>query len=182
MIEKWETINTKIVDNFKIFDLIWITRQNKSLNKKSDFVVLNSPQWVNIIPITKDNKVVLIEQYRQGIDDLTIEVPGGLIEPYENPLNAAMRECKEETGYSSNSEAVLLGINSPNPAFLNNKCYSFVWFDCEKTDKQHLDKNEDIRVFELPMEDIKEWILTGKINHSLVLTAFFFYFLKYSKL
>ncbi len=182
MIEKWETLETKKVDNFKIFDLMWITRQNKNLNKKSNFVVLDSPQWVNIIPITKDNNVILIEQYRQGIDDLTIEIPGGLIEQGESPQQAGMRECKEETGYTSDLEAILLGIHSPNPAFLNNKCYSYVWFNCEKTDIQNLDSNEDIRVFEIPINEVNDWILSGKINHSLVLSAFFFYFLKYSKL
>ena len=72
--------------------------------------------------------------------------------------------------------------NRPNPAFLNNHCYSYVWFDCELKQKQDLDIHEDIEVIKVPLSEIKEYITSGKIDHSLVLTAFFFYGLKYKDL
>jgi 8-oxo-dGTP pyrophosphatase MutT (NUDIX family) len=178
-IEKWDTIEKRKVENFKIFDLSWIRRRHPKLEKEGEFVVLNSPRWVNIIPITKDNKVVLIEQYRQGTDEITIEVPGGLVEAGEEPREAGERECREETGYEGKGKAVLLGENLPNPAFLNNKCFSYVWFDCQLKFEQELDRHEDIKVMEVPLNEIKTMIMDGRIRHSLVLTAFFFYFLKY---
>lgn len=179
MIKKWETIDKNIVGDFKIFSLQRIKRRHPDWNKESSFVALDSPQWVNIIPITPDKKVIFVEQYRHGIDEITLEVPGGLIEPGEAPGKAGMRECAEETGFMAPEPAILLGENYPNPAFLNNKCYSYVWFDCERTKEQSLDGNEDIQVVEIPLDNIQQMILGGKIQHSLVLTAFFFYSMRY---
>jgi 8-oxo-dGTP pyrophosphatase MutT (NUDIX family) len=182
MIKKWDTISERTVGNFKIFDLSWIKRRNSDLNKEGEFVVLKSPQWVNIIPVTSVGNVVLIEQYRHGTDEITLEVPGGLVEKNENPRIAAQRECQEETGFAGNGEAELLGENIPNPAFLTNTCHSYVWFNCKKVSGQKLDRHEDINVIEVPLTEIKKMILEGRIKHSLVLTAFFFYFLKVENL
>jgi len=182
MIKKWETLSEKLVGNFKIFDLLWIKRRNEELNKEGEFVVLKSPQWVNIIPITTEGNVVLIEQYRHGTDEITLEVPGGLVEKGEEPRLAAERECLEETGFAGSENAILLGENIPNPAFLTNTCHSFIWLGCKKVSGQKLDRHEDIKVIEVPLSQIKNYILEGKIKHSLVLTAFFFYFLKVENL
>jgi len=182
MIKKWETLSEREVDNFKIFNLSWIKRRHPDSKKESEFVVLKSPQWVNIIPITIDGNVVLIEQYRHGSDEITLEVPGGLVEKGEDSRLAAERECLEETGFAGRDSAILLGENIPNPAFLTNTCNSFVWFGCEQVAKQKLDRHEDIRVIEAPLSEIKNMILKGQIKHSLVLTAFFFYFLQEEEL
>ena len=182
MIKKWDTVGSEFAGDFKIFNISRIKRRHPEWKKEGSFVVLDSPQWVNIIPITPDNKVIFVEQYRHGIDRITLEVPGGLIEKGEEPGTAGERECSEETGFQGPERAELLGENFPNPAFLNNKCYSYVWFNCVKTDEQRLDGNEDINVVEIPLDDIRDRIADGTIQHSLVLTAFFFYFLRYKKL
>jgi 8-oxo-dGTP pyrophosphatase MutT (NUDIX family) len=179
MLHKWETISKKEVQNLKIFRMNIVRRRHPVWNHESDFVVLDNPKWINIIPVTKDLKVICVEQYRHGIDDITLEVPGGLVEPDEDPLVAAERECLEETGFGGEGHAVLLGENQPNPAFLDNICYSYVWFGCERKSEQKLDGNEDINIVEVPLADIKDFIMTGKIKHSLVITAFFFYYMKY---
>lgn len=180
MIEKWNTIHKEELENLKIFKLQKIRRQNPKWIKQSDFYVLESPTWVNIIPLTRDNKIILVEQYRHGIDDITLEIPGGLVEINEEPIIAAKRECTEETGYSSIEEPELIGINLPNPAFLDNKCYSYLWKNCSKTNIQELDSNEDIEIHELKINEIKSMINNKKIMHSLTLTAFFYYSLKYN--
>ncbi len=176
---KWDTIERKDAGDLKIFKVSQVRRRNSQLGKEGTFVVLNSSAWVNIIPLTEDNKVIMIEQYRQGIDELTLEVPGGIVEAGEEPKDAGERECKEETGYAGPGNAILLGVNQPNPAFLDNLCYSYVWFDCRKLYEQKLDRHEDIRVIEIPLKDIKSMILEGRINHSLVMDAFFYFFLRY---
>ncbi|MCX6155744.1 MAG: NUDIX hydrolase [Candidatus Kapabacteria bacterium] len=178
VIKKWNTIETSQAANLKIFNAQWIRRIHPETKVTGNFVVLDSPQWVNIIPITKNNEVVLIEQYRHGSDSVTIEIPGGLIERGEEPIKAGMRECLEETGFSSALQPVLLGETSPNPAFLNNSCYSFLWQDCELTDKQKFDEHEDINVILVPLVEIKNYLIESRINHSLVMNAFFLYFLK----
>ncbi|MBM2815010.1 MAG: hydrolase [Ignavibacteria bacterium] len=179
IIPKWETIEDKHDGNLKIFDLHRIRRRHPVWRKESEFIILDSPRWVNIIPVTTGNNVVLIEQYRQGIDCNTLEVPGGLVEAGEDTRHAAERECREETGFAGSADSVLLGENYPNPAFLNNKCWSYVWFDCYKQFTQKLDSNEDIKVIEVPLSEIKNMITSGQIKHSLVLTAFFFFSMKY---
>ncbi len=182
MVKNWETIDKQQVNDFRIFKANLIKRKHPDWNKESKFVVLDSPDWVNIIPVTKNNEIVLIEQYRQGIDGITLEVPGGLIESGEDPGRAGERECREETGFSSAEKAELLGTNEPNPAFMNNICYSYVWHNCEKNGVQELDSHEDIEVVLAPANKIKNYIKEGKIKHSLVLTAFLHYFLKYGNL
>lgn len=179
MIEKWQTISKEDISNQKIFNITHCYRKHPTLDKQGKFVVLDSPTWVNIIPITKNKEVVLIEQYRHGSDSVTIEIPGGLVEKGEEPRLAAQRECQEETGFASLFDAVQMAEITPNPAYLNNFCYSFVWFDCEKKFDQQLDGNEDIHSFLVPLEQIPQMILDGKIKHSLVIDAFYFYSLLY---
>lgn len=179
MISNWKTKEIKKIGDYRIFSFNSALRTNPVSGKDSEFYFLNTPNWVNVIPITKDNRVIFVEQYRHGSDSVTLEIPAGLIEPNEEPQKAAERECLEETGYSSIYPAELLGVNSPNPAFLNNKCYSFLIKDAEKKFEQSLDANEVIDVHYLEMRKVKEMINSGEINHSLVLTAFFFYSLKY---
>ncbi|MGQ9819633.1 MAG: NUDIX hydrolase [Candidatus Kapaibacteriales bacterium] len=176
-ITKWETIGIYKNEDLKIFQANWLKRKNPKTNQINNFVRLDSPDWVNIIPITSDNHVVMIEQYRHGIDDITLEIPGGLIDKSEQPFEAGMRECIEETGYASDDHPILLGINNPNPAFLNNKCYSYLWINVKKRFEQKLDSNEIINIKLIPLNEIRLLIKSGKINHSLVLNAFFFLFL-----
>jgi 8-oxo-dGTP pyrophosphatase MutT (NUDIX family) len=151
-------------------------------NKESNFVVIDSPQWVNIIPITKEGKFVLIEQYRHGNDEITLEIPGGLVEINEDQRMAGERECIEETGFSADNNAIFLGETDPNPAFMNNKCYSYLWLDVERKNDQNLDGNEEIRVLEVDKEQLKNLIRENKIKHSLVLNAFLYYFIHFEKL
>jgi 8-oxo-dGTP pyrophosphatase MutT (NUDIX family) len=182
MIKSWLTKKEELLANLRIFNAKMITRENPLSGVDGKFTVLDSPQWVNIIPITKQNEVILVKQYRHGTDEITLEIPGGLIEKDEDPRLAGERECLEETGFASESDAILLGKNRPNPAFLNNYCYSYVWFDCELKQKQNLDIHEDIEVVTVPLKEINNYIIDGKIDHSLVLTAFFFYGMKYKNL
>ncbi|MFM7774516.1 MAG: NUDIX hydrolase [Candidatus Kapaibacterium sp.] len=144
----------------------------------SEFVVVHPHAWVNILPITKDDHVVLIHQYRHGIDGVTLEIPGGMVEPGEDPCEAGMRECSEETGFESRLRAELLGVVQPNPAFLSNECFSYVWRDCSAERMQRLDRNEDIAVETVAMERIPELIRSGRIAHSLVLNAFMLFWMK----
>lgn len=179
MISKWETVEKISENNFKIFTASMYTKRHPIWKKYGRFVVLDSPQWVNIIPLTVEKEVILIEQYRHGSDSITLEVPGGLVEKGEEPRLAAERECLEETGFGSDEEAVLLGETMPNPAFLNNTCFSFVWFNCYEKSAQKLDGNEEINITKVPLKKIPEMIISGQIRHSLVMNAFYYYTLKF---
>ena len=109
---------------------------------------------------------------------MTLEIPGGLIEANENPQNAARRECLEETGYEGEGEPELIGESLPNPAFQNNKCYTYLWKNCRKISDQNLDKHEIININLIPIHEIKELVLNGKINHSVILDCTILLFFK----
>ncbi len=180
MIEKWITNKLEFCGNFKIFDLFRAVRTNPAKRTESEFIYLDSKDWVNIIPITKQGNIVLVEQYRHGIDDISLEIPAGLIETGESPQDASERELREETGYQSSARAILLGDVQPNPAFLNNTCYHYVCFDCEHILNQDLDENELIKVVEIPLSEIDNYIKSKKIRHSLVLSAFYYFKMHYN--
>jgi 8-oxo-dGTP pyrophosphatase MutT (NUDIX family) len=136
------------------------------------FYLLETADWTNIIPLTPENDVVLIRQFRPGIRAFTLEIPGGLVDPTDaSPMEAARREMREETGYDS-ERIVFLGSVHPNPAILNNCCSTFLATDVHRTANQQLDSGEDIEVESVPLRQIPELIRRGKITHGLVLNAF----------
>jgi ADP-ribose pyrophosphatase len=142
-----------------------------------DFFVLETRPWVNIIPITPDRRIVMVRQYRHGIGEITLEIPGGIVEESDSPQSAALRELSEETGYTSDSVA-LLGSAHPNPAIQDTTCYTFLAFNAVLAGKQRLDQKEDIEVVLHPVEGIPALIRNGEITHALVLAAFYRFYME----
>ena len=137
-----------------------------------DFTVFELEDWVNIIPITDDGYVVTIRQYRHGVRRDTLEIPGGLIsESDSSPMEAAVREMTEETGYIS-TDVVHIGTVEPNPALQTNQCHSFLARNVYPRSPQMLDPTEAIRVELIRKEDIYRMIHEAKITHGLVVAAF----------
>ncbi len=169
----WETIGREAIADYAIFTLYRVRRRHPQRQQIGEFVVLEAPPWVNIVPVTQDGHVVLIEQYRHGIDGITLEIPGGMVAPGEDPRSAAERECREETGYASDSPAQLIRINYPNPAFLSNVCYTYLWRDCRQIANPSWDRHEEIALRLVPFEELPQLLRTGAIRHSLVLVALF---------
>ena len=134
-------------------------------------VVIDCVDWVNIIPVTLENDVVLIRQFRTGVWENTLEIPGGMVDEGEEPLAAAVRELEEETGYVP-GRVVPLGWTHPNPAIQHNRCFSFLALGCEKTSVQAQDSGEDILVELHPRKDIYRLLREGQITHALVVAAF----------
>jgi ADP-ribose pyrophosphatase len=173
---RWKTLATERVYSTPIFDL----HRRKSAHPhrgERNFYVLSAPGWVNIIPITPEGEVVLVRQYRHGISDFTLEIPGGMIDPQDpDPAEAARREMREECGYDS-SIIIPLGQVHPNPAIQPNLCYLFFAPDVRKVGEPnwHLDSSEETEVELVPLTNIKQMIATGRITHALVITAFSFF-------
>lgn len=169
----WETLERECHAHYSIFTLWTVRRRHPTRDQLGEFVVLEAPPWVNIVPITTDGQVVFVEQYRHGIDALTVEIPGGMVAPGEDPRSAAERECREETGYAAEEPAQLLGISYPNPAFLTNICYSYLWRGCRRVAEPQWDRHEELAVRLVPVEEVPELVRRGYIRHSLVLLALF---------
>jgi 8-oxo-dGTP pyrophosphatase MutT (NUDIX family) len=133
--------------------------------------VIEAPNWVNVIPVTRDGRVVLIRQFRYGISANTLEIPGGTLEPGEDPGQAAARELEEETGFRAGGVEPL-GFVHPNPAIQTNRCYSYLATGCERVHSGRQDAGEDIAVELFDRGAIPQLIRTGQITHAFVVAAF----------
>jgi ADP-ribose pyrophosphatase len=176
--KSWPIISSRLERAFRIFNLRMDRARSPLTGAEHDFVVLESAPWINVIPLTPAQEVVLIRQYRHGIREVTLEIPGGLVEAAEPPLTAAKRELLEETGYRGETW-VDLGYVHPNPAIQNNRCHTFLALGVTPAGPQALDEKEDIAVLLRPLAEIPRLIREGEITHALVVAAFWRYFMEY---
>ncbi|EMO90143.1 NUDIX hydrolase [Leptospira noguchii] len=172
----WSKINRKDLINTPIFKLVsWnITSPDKKVSK--DFFHLESLDWVNIIALTTDNKIILVDQYRHGIHRFSLEIPGGIAEK-NSLLESAQAELVEETGYVS-QDWEYLGKVTGNPAILDNWCHTFIARNARRLHEQNLDDSEQIEIFETPIEKIPKLIADHILHHGMVVAAFGMYFIK----
>ncbi len=179
--DTWKRIESKRVADCRVFNVREDVSTRESDGKRSTFFVVENPDWVNVIAITKNDEVVLIEQFRHGALKTILEIPGGMVDENEEPETAARRELLEETGFSAN-EFVYLGKSQPNPAIQNNWIFHFLALGCEKTSETKFDEHESIVTKLVALDEIPRLIETEEITHSLVLAAFYKFMCKERKL
>ena len=139
-------------------------------------VILSGGNAVNIIALTSDNEIVLVQQYRFGTASYTLELPGGLVDPDESPIKAAERELEEETGYSCGEKLIPLGKIGQNPVFMDSYVHHFLALDVKLTKQQTLDAGENIEVILMPLEELKFRWQKGEIEHPHSVNALLRYF------
>lgn len=172
MIQSWPVKSSEPKLDCRVFKVrkdVVVNPRNLSLH---EMFVLEQPDWVNIIPLTPDEQVILIEQWRHGTRSVHLETPGGLMEPNETPTECARRELLEETGYEA-GELRLLGVVHPNPAIQANRQYYVLATHCRKVAGLKLDHAEDIAVQLAPLSAIPRMIRDGKITHGIVIGGFY---------
>ena len=174
MIQKWKKNSSKYLLENKIFKMRQDDVTSPKLKSNHEVWVMEVPTWVNIIPITKNGEVVLVNQYRFGMEKFSLEIPGGMADGDEDPKLAAIRELNEETGYVA-KEVIEIGRVESNPAIMSNHTCTYLALDCEPLNNQKLDGTEDIDIILKNIRDIPILIKNREIEHALVISAFYFY-------
>ncbi|HLR26760.1 MAG TPA: NUDIX hydrolase [Fodinibius sp.] len=181
-IEPWSVSHENKEYQTPIFNLFRrsMRLQDEAESLSGDFYVLQAPEWINVIPITPENEVVLVEQYRYGIEQPTLEIPGGMVDAGEEPGESARRELLEETGYRSDRWKSL-GKVSANPAIMDNFAHIYLAEECVYEKETNFDTHERINVHLVPMQTFLEYVADGTIHHSIVVAAVARYLLMQSK-
>ena len=178
MIRDWKILSREFIQDFKIFQIKKKRVCSPLTGKVSEVQAIQFPDWVLILAITRDEKVVMVRQYRHGIERVCLELPGGLVDPADDsPVFSAQRELLEETGYRAD-EIMLIGECFPQPAILSNKCFFYLAKNAVEAQAQHLDSGEDIEIIKIPLKEIPAKIESKEIDHGMVLLAFFFLWMK----
>jgi ADP-ribose pyrophosphatase len=167
---RWVRESERTLVSTRVLDLRSEHFRHPVRGTERDFVVIHAPDWVNVVAVTPDSRIVLVRQFRFGSDELSLEIPGGVIEKGEDPVAAGLRELSEETGYGG-GRVRLLGSVRPNPAIQDNRCHFVLVEGAVPTDPMKWDDDEEIQVSTVPVTEALALARTGGITHSLSVAA-----------
>ncbi len=173
MIQPWPLQRSEPLGDFRIFRMRRDWRRSPRTGKEHDFFVMDAPDWVNVVALTRDGQAVLVEQFRHGTASIDLEVPGGVMDWTDaSPVETAIRELREETGYQG-TNARVLGTIAPNPAIQANTCHTVLVENCVGGAGVDFDPGEDIQTLLVPADGLVALVAEGRIRHALVAVAIF---------
>jgi ADP-ribose pyrophosphatase len=171
---RWEKLSHTTQATTRVLDLLSVRYRHPVRGTEKDFVVVQPSDWCNIIALTPDGGLVLVRQFRFGIDGFSLEIPGGIMDEGEDPLATAVRELREETGFAG-QRARLLGSTHPNPAIQSNRCHYVLIEEAVQSEELEWDADEEIEVTVVPAGEVLAYARAGGITHALVLNALFLF-------
>ena len=172
----WVTLGQSTLAECRVFRVQQRRLRHVGDGREGDFYVIEAPDWAQTLALTPQRELILVRQWRFGVEKLSWEPPGGVIEPGEDIVAAAQRELLEETGHAGTS-ARLLGQAAPNPAIQNNQVHFILVENCAPHAPLDWDPHEELQIGVFPLAEIEQMIRRGEIFHSLALNALQFLFL-----
>jgi 8-oxo-dGTP pyrophosphatase MutT (NUDIX family) len=168
--QRWRRLGAHPVAATRIFTVERVDYRHPLRPEPRDFFVISAPDWVNVVALTPERQLVLVRQFRFGIDEFSLEIPGGVIDAGEDPVAAGLRELREESGYVG-AKARLLGSVHPNPAMQDNRCHLVLVEEATPTNARQWDRDEEFEILTRPVDEVYALVHAGRITHSLVLDA-----------
>ena len=166
----WDMQENNLHADCRIFEVRKQRLKRRSDGLEGEFFVLDTNDWVNVLALTPDDKIILVRQFRYGSKEQSLEPPGGVVERGEDPVVAGLRELQEETGYVG-EEPTLLGVVRPNAAILSNRCHVILVRNAQKTAELNFDQHEELVTELYPVRELKEMVRRGEITHSIGLNS-----------
>ena len=166
-LKSWREIRRERLLDCRIFAVELSVAESPLDGTLHDYYRIVSPDWVQIIPVTAAGEVVMLRQYRHGASEFVLEIPGGLVDAGESPAAAAIRECREETGYRVD-EIHALGDLNPNPAIHSHRLHAFYARNAYRVGEIQNTATEQTEVELVPLDRIAEYLLAGRIDHCLI--------------
>jgi len=174
-LQPWQQLSEETLFQYKVFRARRSHRRSPRTGAEIGFFLMDTPDWVVVLPITVDERLVLVRQFRHGSGRVGLEIPGGLIDAHEtDPAEAAARELREETGYAA-ERIVPIGVMNPNPSMMTNRCHAFLATGCRLVGELAMDPGEDIEVVTVPLAELDRMVARGEIEHAIVLATIAFW-------
>ena len=173
----WAEVDRENLVRTPVFTLVR-SRRRSPTGFESDYFVVDSPDWVNIVATTEDARgrrcFIMVRQFRHGSMRVSLEFPGGVVDAGEKPERAIAREFREETGYDAGS-IKLIGSVNPNPALMGNRCYTYFADSVRFVGPPAPESDEYLEVELVPVNDLVSGTRDTEFDHAMMHVALRFY-------
>ena len=173
-LQPWPERSRRSLLRVKVFEVLEATRTSPRTGRDHDFFVLRTLDWINVVAFDREDRLLCVRQFRHGTAAFSLEIPGGVIDPGEDPATAAVRELREETGHAA-GECICIGEVHPNPAIQTNRCFTYLATGCHAVGELQQDDGEDLEVVRLTLEEAEHAVRSGELDHSLAVAGLYFY-------